>query len=127
MDTVLHTRCPQIFVPFLLCILSWSVLKGTSQICRKDHPQIHNNREGTRHSMLKAAIQPQRSGRHTQGRCNFCLAHLQQFKHGEEVPSREVPTKDGVIAELGWLIVLVSELHNRSGHCGTQIFRLSLR
>lgn len=53
-------------------------------------------------------------------------SYLQQLKHSEEVPSREVSTEDGVIAQLRGLIVLVSQGHNWSSHRGTQIFWLSL-
>ena len=53
-------------------------------------------------------------------------SYLQQLKHSKEVPSREVPTEDGVIAQLGGLIVLVSQCHNWRRHRGTQIFWLSL-
>lgn len=54
------------------------------------------------------------------------ITHLQQLEHSKEVSSRESPTKDRVIAQLGRLIVLVTQGHNWGSHCGAQIFRLPL-
>lgn len=42
------------------------------------------------------------------GANDLWFTYLQQFKYSKEVPSREAPTKDRVIAQPGWLIVLVS-------------------
>ena len=41
-------------------------------------------------------------------RLSLPVHFLQEFKYSKEVPAREVPTKDGVIAQPGGLVVLVS-------------------
>lgn len=88
-------------------------------------------REGPDIGSLKFTASEAASPARSTGHTMTCASHvsftyLQQLKHSKEVPSRQVPTKDGVIAQPGRLVVLVSQLHHGSSHCGAQVFWLPL-